>query len=771
MTALDRARGWFIAPPPTPPSSRRTRTPSPRAPRRVRVARSRRRGLAGEPRAGRRPLAALGGHAAAAAVRCHRRRSPRSRAGTGAAAAECVRVRRRPRSTPGRRHAPRPVGPLARPSPADARGASAAPRPGRSRGARSRRGRGVDRGAAGRLGPRVTSAAVLGRAGEVEPVAAALALALRRETRAKAAAVAVVGPLPPEAGEWESAPRRPGGSARGSRRTGSSRVCADGSRGCASIPMTRSSRRRRAARDAGGGSGRAGGQRAAERGDRRGAGGAGPAGPRRRPIPRVRWRGSRRRGSTACRSSPRGRSAAGLRGRWRARACGPPRSSRALLATEPEARSSTRACTYCRLSLQERARSVRGQASILLIGGLAGILIATVIVGAVARAVGKEAAAQRAADLAAVAAARVMHDNYGRLFEPAYIRRRPNPSHLEKAEYLALGRTAALRVAAANDAPRATVSFPDEDTIAPVRVRVAVRETRQGGEGQGATVAHGRGRRRRPSSAPAADLTFATGGGYSGPLETRQGERMRPDVALAFDRMEAAARADGVALTINSGFRSDAEQAVLWHRHPDPKWVARPGTSLHRNATELDLGPPSAYGWLAANAPRFHFIQRYAWEPWHFGFTLNPASRRRPAAATAATARRARRTGRCPGSCRRASRRCCATRPSAGTSPRSCSPPSSTPNRASTRSRSRRRGAGDRAVHAGDGARHGPRRPVRRRAGDRRPGAPDARPAAAVRLGAARARGLQRRPGRPCRAAAACRTTPRRAATSRGSWD
>ena len=70
---------------------------------------------------------------------------------------------------------------------------------------------------------------------------------------------------------------------------------------------------------------------------------------------------------------------------------------------------------------------------------------------------------------------------------------------------------------------------------------------------------------------------------------------MRPDVALAFDRMEAAARADGVTLTITSGFRSDAEQAVLWARNPDPKWVARPGTSLHRNGTELDLGPPAAY--------------------------------------------------------------------------------------------------------------------------------------------------------------------------------
>ena len=70
-------------------------------------------------------------------------------------------------------------------------------------------------------------------------------------------------------------------------------------------------------------------------------------------------------------------------------------------------------------------RSARGQASILVIGGLAGLLIATVIVGAVAKAVGKEAAAQRAADLAAVAAGKVMHANYPRLFEPAYIEESP----------------------------------------------------------------------------------------------------------------------------------------------------------------------------------------------------------------------------------------------------------------------------------------------------------------------------------------------------------
>jgi hypothetical protein len=106
---------------------------------------------------------------------------------------------------------------------------------------------------------------------------------------------------------------------------------------------------------------------------------------------------------------------------------------------------------------------------------------------------------------------------------------------------------------------------------------------------------------------------FATGGGYSGPLAYRQGKPMRPDVALAFDRMARAAAGDGVGLIVNSGFRSDAEQARLFAAHPDPRWVAPPGHSLHRLATELDLGPATAYGWLAANARRFGFVQRYSW--------------------------------------------------------------------------------------------------------------------------------------------------------------
>ncbi len=126
-------------------------------------------------------------------------------------------------------------------------------------------------------------------------------------------------------------------------------------------------------------------------------------------------------------------------------------------------------------------------------------------------------------------------------------------------------------------------------------------------------------------AASAGATSMAEGGGYGGPLATRDGEGMRPDVAAAYDQMVAAAGGDGISLIVVSGFRSDAEQAELFAAHPDPTWVAPPGQSLHRCATELDLGPSSAYGWLAANAGRFGFVQRYSWEAWHFGFDAGPA--------------------------------------------------------------------------------------------------------------------------------------------------
>ena len=271
-------------------------------------------------------------------------------------------------------------------------------------------------------------------------------------------------------------------------------------------------------------------------------------------------------------------------------------------------------------------RGESGQATILLLGIAVAVLLGALILGAVAQGIGAQSDEQRAADLAALAGARAMHDAYGGLFEPRQVGGRPNRAHLERAVYLEGGRRAALATARSNGARDVAVTFPDDDTFAPVRVRVEVRDAIDVGPRARDRVPAGARAEAELTAPPDVALWSAGPGDYRGPLAHRQGKPMRPDVAAAFDRMHAAARRDGISLVVVSGFRSNAEQSVLFARHPDPKWVAPPGRSLHRLGTELDLGPPSAYGWLAANAKRFHFIQRYSWEPWHYGFTLNAGS-------------------------------------------------------------------------------------------------------------------------------------------------
>jgi len=263
----------------------------------------------------------------------------------------------------------------------------------------------------------------------------------------------------------------------------------------------------------------------------------------------------------------------------------------------------------------------QGQALPLVAGALAAVLLGAVVLGAVAHLIGVRGERQRAADLAALAGARAMRDAYDRVFAPPEIGGRPNPAHLERAEYVALARRIALTTARRNGASDIDVTLPG-DGLAPLRIRVTVRDSVA--LGPGATVASDSSAEAEIVPPSALGGLGAPGAGeYSGPLEVRQGKPMRPDVALAFDRMAAAAATDGVNLIVNSGFRTNAEQAALFAAHPDPKWVARPGQSLHRLGTELDLGPAAAYGWLSRNAGRFHFVQRYAWEPWHYKLLLD----------------------------------------------------------------------------------------------------------------------------------------------------
>ena len=226
------------------------------------------------------------------------------------------------------------------------------------------------------------------------------------------------------------------------------------------------------------------------------------------------------------------------------------------------------------------ARACRGQASVLLVGGLAAVLVGVLILGAVARGVAREAGAQRAADLAALAGARAMFDTYPRLFEPV-----PNAAPPEPP------RRGTLRSRAT---PPSAWGGPTARTRSRSASRTRTRSRRCGSASASARSSRSSATRSvgacrsastpRRSSRPRVSTPQPRAAATTARSAYRQGKPMRPDVAQAFDRMEARARADGVALLITSAFRSDAEQAALFRAHPDPKWVAPPGTSLHRYA-------------------------------------------------------------------------------------------------------------------------------------------------------------------------------------------
>jgi len=271
----------------------------------------------------------------------------------------------------------------------------------------------------------------------------------------------------------------------------------------------------------------------------------------------------------------------------------------------------------------------RGQALLMVMAAAFVILLCAAVLTALGGAITGAGRAQRAADLAALSGARSLRDDFSRLFTPVRLPSgAPNPQHLDKDTYLDRATAAAREAATRNgvDADRLRVSFPDRESFAPIRVKASVTASLDTDSLPGGDRSHrlragdevrieasGVAEASPPTTGTGTAPTMASGGGYSGPLVYRQGKGMRPDVAEAFDRLAAAAHRDGISVVITSAFRSDAEQAELWEQNPDPRWVAPPGTSLHRCATELDIGPSSAYGWLDANAPHFDFLRRYSW--------------------------------------------------------------------------------------------------------------------------------------------------------------
>lgn len=142
---------------------------------------------------------------------------------------------------------------------------------------------------------------------------------------------------------------------------------------------------------------------------------------------------------------------------------------------------------------------------------------------------------------------------------------------------------------------------------------------------------------------------------------------LRKEAYDAFERMHAAAKADGIRLEIVSATRNFNYQKGIWERkwtgttkvggknltltHPDPTERARkilnyssmPGTSRHHWGTDIDLnslnnswfeqGPgKKVYDWLQAHAAEYGYCQTYTAfgddrpfgyneEKWHWSYT------------------------------------------------------------------------------------------------------------------------------------------------------
>jgi LAS superfamily LD-carboxypeptidase LdcB len=129
------------------------------------------------------------------------------------------------------------------------------------------------------------------------------------------------------------------------------------------------------------------------------------------------------------------------------------------------------------------------------------------------------------------------------------------------------------------------------------------------------------------------------------------------EAALAWQKMQAQAQAQGVKMRIISGFRSVAAQEALFARQTKLKgsvqaaarFSAPPGYSEHHTGYTLDIGDgqqlatdlnyqfaqTSTYRWLGSHAADYGFelsfppnnAQGIAFEPWHWRYVGSDRAR------------------------------------------------------------------------------------------------------------------------------------------------
>ena len=105
-----------------------------------------------------------------------------------------------------------------------------------------------------------------------------------------------------------------------------------------------------------------------------------------------------------------------------------------------------------------------------------------------------------------------------------------------------------------------------------------------------------------------------------------------PALLAAVQQAAAAAAADGVTMTITSGWRSPEFQqqllddAILTYGSfaGARRFVQTPQASHHVTGRAVDIGGPAADDWLIANGNRFGLCRTYANELWHFELATEP---------------------------------------------------------------------------------------------------------------------------------------------------
>ena len=108
---------------------------------------------------------------------------------------------------------------------------------------------------------------------------------------------------------------------------------------------------------------------------------------------------------------------------------------------------------------------------------------------------------------------------------------------------------------------------------------------------------------------------------------------LEPNLLTAVQQASTAAAADGVTMTITSGWRSpefqqellDDAVATYGSVAAALQYVQIPQRSHHVQGRAVDIGGAAADEWLIANGARYGLCQIYANELWHFELATDTA--------------------------------------------------------------------------------------------------------------------------------------------------